>query len=206
MALGDLDERRGVSEVVDELSPAALVVTHSIAVAFESAGLMAPHGPAGGTGRNGSEDFEVECAGTTREFEDAFGEGSVEGSIDLADRRGEEMPLVLWPTAPRRGPPGAERCRQVAGRRRSPGSPRRRGDRVRHRVGPCSADRIAIATEPAASAVMVKLGFRSAATRRVASSRTRTARVRSFRAASRSRLRSGGMVAWISASCAFECR
>ena len=57
VALGDLYERWGVSEIVDELSPAAIVVILSIAVALESADLMTPYGSPGGTGGNGSEDL-----------------------------------------------------------------------------------------------------------------------------------------------------
>ena len=47
VALPDLYERRGVSEIVDELSPAAIVVSHSIAVALESPDLMTTFGSPG---------------------------------------------------------------------------------------------------------------------------------------------------------------
>lgn len=87
VAFGELDELRGVDQVVNETSPAVFVVAHVVTVVFEPTGLVAPHGSTGVAGRNRSEDVEVEGVGVIHKLEDALSGGSFQGGIDLADRR-----------------------------------------------------------------------------------------------------------------------
>ena len=94
VALGDLGELWRGGEIVDQMSPRAVVIAHVVAVAFELACSVAPHASASGVGRNGSEDVEVERTGAIRDLEDTFFQSPVEGTVDLTDRRGEESPLV----------------------------------------------------------------------------------------------------------------
>ncbi len=63
VTVGDAGEGGCDAEVVDEPLPPVVVAGGVVEVAFESVGLVAPDGPAGGPRGNGSEDIEVELGG-----------------------------------------------------------------------------------------------------------------------------------------------